>query len=60
MARSEELTTIEVARRLDVTAEEVYRLIFAGHLPAAPDAEGIVRISDQAVDAYLAQSSQTN
>ncbi len=58
--RDEALTTTDVARRLDIPVEEVYRLIFDGRLRGGPDAEGVVRISQQAVDAYLTQSSQAS
>jgi excisionase family DNA binding protein len=53
MADDELLTTTEAARRLAIEPEDVYRLIFAGELEGDPDSEGVVRISEGAVAAYL-------
>lgn len=47
------LSTTEVARRLGVTPEDVYRLVFAGELEGRPDEDGVVRISNRAVEEYL-------
>ena len=47
------LSTTEVARRLGMTPEDVYRLVFAGELEGRPDEDGVVRISNRAVEEYL-------
>lgn len=55
------LTTVEAARELETTPEEVYRLIFAGEIDGRPDAQGIVRVDGDAIGAYrAAHPPQTN
>ncbi len=46
------LRTPEVARRLGITGDEVYRLIFAGELEGQPDREGIVYVTAASVEGY--------
>ena len=53
MTGDERLTTTEAARRLGVEPEDVYRLVFSGELEGRPDADGVVRISEGAVEEYL-------
>lgn len=53
------LRSTEVARRLGISGEEVYRLIFAGELDGRPDHEGIVRVSETSVEQYLARLRST-
>ena len=53
MVVDEGLTTPEVARRLGIEPEEVYQLVFAGELEGGPGADGVVRVSETAVLAYL-------
>jgi len=43
-----------VAKRLEISGRDVYRLIFAGELDGRPDDEGIVYVTEASVDAYLA------
>jgi excisionase family DNA binding protein len=53
MAGDEQLTTTEVARRLGMEPEDVYRLIFESELEGRPGPDGVVRISERAVAEYL-------
>jgi hypothetical protein len=53
MAADAELTTTEGARRLGMEPEDVYELVFSGKLEGRPGADGVVRISESAVLAYL-------
>jgi hypothetical protein len=55
MAHAEDrgLRSPEVAQLLGVSAEEVYRLIFAGELDGRPDEDGMVRVTRVSVDVYL-------
>jgi excisionase family DNA binding protein len=53
MAVDEELTTTEAARRLGIEPEDVYGLVFSGKLEGRPGTDGVVRISESAVLAYL-------
>ncbi|HKY16280.1 MAG TPA: hypothetical protein VJM33_15240 [Microthrixaceae bacterium] len=48
------LRSPEVARRLGIRADDVYRLIFDGELDGRPDRDGIVYVSEASVSAYLA------
>jgi hypothetical protein len=50
--RKRRLGSIEVASRLGISGEEVYRLIFAGELDGRPDADGIVHVSEASVEQY--------
>lgn len=58
MDRDDRITTTEAARRLRATPADVYRLIFAGELPGKPDADGIVRIREQAVTDFLERQAE--
>jgi hypothetical protein len=42
-----------VARRLGISGEDVYQLVFSGELDGRPDADGIVYVSESSVEAYL-------
>jgi excisionase family DNA binding protein len=53
MTGDQRLTTTEAARRLGMEPEDVYRLLFAGELEGQPDPDGVVRISERAVEDYL-------
>jgi excisionase family DNA binding protein len=53
MAVDEGLTTTEAARRLGIEPEDVYELVFSGKLEGRPGADGVVRISESAVLAFL-------
>lgn len=46
------LRTPEVARRLGITGDEVYRLIFAGELDGRPDRDGIVYVTETSLEGY--------
>ncbi len=48
------LRSPEVARRLGIGGDDVYRLIFDGALDGRPDRDGIVYVSEASVGAYLA------
>lgn len=47
------LRSPEVARRLGISGEDVYQLVFSGELDGRPDADGIVYVSESSVEAYL-------
>ena len=49
---TERLTVPQVARRLNLPGPEVYRLIFDGQLDGAPEDDGAVYVTDEAVAAY--------
>lgn len=53
MTHDDRVTTPEAARRLGTRPEDVYRLVFAGELDGRPDADGVVRISERVIVAYL-------
>ena len=57
MTNGERLTTTEAARRLGVEPEDVYHLVFSGELDGRPDDDGVVRISERVVAAYLARQA---
>ena len=46
------LRSPEVARRLGIGGDDVYRLIFDGELDGRPDRDGIVYVSEASVAAY--------
>ncbi len=50
---SKELTAFEATRRLGITVDATYRLIYAGRLPARKDAAGKWCVSEAAVDQRL-------
>ena len=45
-------TTTAAARRLGITPEAVYCLVFEGALAGRPDADGVVHITEQAIIQY--------
>lgn len=47
------LTVPQAARRLGLPGEEVYRLIFGGHLEGGPGRDGAVYVSATSVESYL-------
>jgi len=51
------LRSPEVARRLGIGGDDVYRLIFNGELDGLPDREGIVYVSEASVAAYASAHS---
>jgi excisionase family DNA binding protein len=53
MASDEELSTTEVARRLGIEPEDVYRLIFENKLEGRPGRDGVVRVTERALAEYL-------
>jgi excisionase family DNA binding protein len=53
LVTSDRLSATEAARRLGVTPEDVYGLIFAGELEGRPGDDGVVRVDRRSVDAYL-------
>lgn len=52
-----ELTVPAAARRLGLPGEEVYRLIFAGHLDARRGPDGAVVLTAETVEGHLARRS---
>ncbi|HUY23991.1 MAG TPA: helix-turn-helix domain-containing protein [Candidatus Saccharimonadales bacterium] len=48
----ERLTVPEVARRLGMPGPEVYQLIFSGELDGAPQPDGAVYVTAEALAAY--------
>ena len=52
------LRSPEVARRLGIGGDDVYRLIFDGQLDGRPDRDGIVYVSEASVAAYLAANAE--
>jgi excisionase family DNA binding protein len=53
---SEDLTTVEAARRIGVTPEEIYRLVFSGELNGGPDRDGTVRIAPDEVERFATEA----
>lgn len=51
----EGLTSVEAARRLGITPEEVYRLLFAGEIDGGPDARGHVRFPEAEIERIAAE-----
>lgn len=51
----EGLTSVEAARRLGITPEEVYRLLFAGEIDGGPDARGHVRFPEAEIERHAAE-----
>jgi len=49
----------EVARRLGIDGEDVYRLLFAGELDGGPCRDGLVYFSEASVDASRALRVET-
>lgn len=47
------LTTPETGRRLGISTEAVYHLIFGGELVGGPDQTGVVKVSSLEVERYL-------
>ncbi|MEY2453419.1 MAG: hypothetical protein QOD92_2993 [Acidimicrobiaceae bacterium] len=47
------LRSPEVARRLGLDGDDVYRLLFAGEIHGGPGRDGLVYFSEVSVEAYL-------
>ena len=47
------LRSPEVARRLGLDGDDVYRLLFAGDLDGGPGRDGLVYFSEASIVAYL-------
>ena len=47
------LRSPEVARRLGLDGDDVYRLLFAGEIDGGPGRDGLVYFSEASVAAYL-------
>lgn len=50
---AQRLTVPQAARRLGLPGEEVYRLVFDGHLEGGPGRDGAVYVSATSVESYL-------
>jgi len=48
----ERLTVPEVARRLGMAGPEVYQLVFSGELDGAPESDGAVYVTSEALATY--------
>ena len=48
-----DLSVPEVARRLGISGEAVYQLIFDGDLLGEPDTDGVVRVAEAELSRYL-------
>jgi hypothetical protein len=60
LVASDRLDTTDAARRLAVTPEDVYKLIFGGELDGRPDDDGVVRVDRRSLEAYLEREAHVS